>query len=196
MQFTSSLLLALSAATVISAWEIPRGQPDGVYRVDANDDGTDSHTFLLPRTTAESSRSTSRSIHSSKAPISRIQRDLTFPETSVCQGYTLNQGDNDAAFAGLQSICNRNIVPATALGTYSISGDVVVYWCNYPKQPCNDCTPGQSCSASDASISLQQYLSEACGSYVAGWTSWEQEAYGQDSVSRNPGFCGNGLYKP
>jgi len=195
MQFQSFLLLAMSAAT-ISAFKIPAGQPDGVYRVDVNEDGTDNHTFLLPPTTADDVQSTiARSIHNSKAPISRIQRDLTFPETNTCQGYALNKADNDAAFNGLSKICGEGIITTTAKGTYSISGDVVVYWCNYPTQACNGCTPGQTCSPTDASVSLQQYLTDACGSYYAGWTSWVREAYGQDLVSRNPGFCGNGLYQ-
>lgn len=193
MQFISFLLLAIHAAT-ISSWKIPQGQPDGVYRVDANEDGTLNHTFLLPPTTSHIQSSIARSIHNPRAPISRIQRDLTFPESNTCQGYTLNADNNNAAFNGLSKICGEGIISATAKGTYSISGDVVVYWCNYPDQACNGCTPGQTCSATDASVSLQQYLTNACGSFVAGWTSWVREAYGQDSVSKNPGFCGNGLY--
>jgi len=188
MQLKSILLLAFSAATVRS-WKIARGQPDGVYRVDAKTDGTINHVLL------ETPPSSERSIHAPRTPISRHRRDLVFPESNTCLTYSLIAADNNAAFNGLSEICNTHTFGATALGTYSISNDVVVYWCNYPTQPCDDCgTAVQTCSAEDLSLSMQSFLSPACGSFVAGWATWARQAYGQESVSKDPNFCGNGLF--
>jgi hypothetical protein len=190
MQLTSILLLAIHAAA-ICGWKIPKGQGDGVYRVDANDDGTFNHTLLSPPTISYAQSSLARA---PGTPISRIQRDLTFPETTTCLTYSLVAANNNNAFNALSAMCHGT-PSLTSLGMYSVSGDAVVYWCNYPTQACTDCsTLGQSCSPEDLSISIQTFLSGTCGSFVAGWTSWTRESYGQESVSRDPGFCGNGLF--
>jgi hypothetical protein len=195
MQLTSILLLALSAASISNGWKIPQGQGDGVYRVEARDDGTLEHTLLAPRTShSHLGQRASKARAVRAAPVSKYQRDLTFPEATTCRGYTLNAQDNNNAFNGLVEQCH-GVPSLTALGIYSISNDVVVYWCNYPTQACADCNPaGQSCSATDAGISLQTYLAGECGSFVAGWTTWARESYGQESVSQDPGFCGNGIH--
>jgi len=193
MQLRSIILLAINAAT-ISGWKIPPGQANGVYSVEANGDGTFNHTLLPPPTTSHAQNSIARSVRAPRTPISRIQRDLTFPETSTCLTYTLGATDNNNAYNALSGQCHGT-PSLTSLGLYSVSGDVVVYWCNYPAQACSDCsTLGQSCSAEDLSLSIQTYLTGACGSFKAGWTSWVRESYGQESVSTDPNFCGNGLY--
>lgn len=196
MHFNSFLLLAIHAAA-ISAWKIPQGQEDGVYIVTANDDGTTNHTQIASLSTPQTQAPLARSVRTSISRIQRDQeteRDLTYPETTNCLAYTLPAADTNTAFNALGASCH-SVPTLTSLGQYSISGDVVVYWCNYPAQACSDCsTLGQSCSLEDLSISLQTYLTNACGSFIAGWTSWTRESYGQESISTDPGFCGNGIY--
>ena len=46
---TMHLLASLSLlAACASAFTVPKGQPDGVYSVTYNPDGTENHTFLSP----------------------------------------------------------------------------------------------------------------------------------------------------
>jgi len=179
------------ATVAVSGWQIPKGLPDGLYRVDGNPDGTTNHTLLqtLLQSTLSGTTNIARGINSKK-PASRIKRgkrDLTFPESSTCQSYSLPANDNNIAFNGLANMCQFDTGTIDSLGAYFTSNDVVVYWCDYSK------TLGHICSAIDESLSIQGILTNDCKAFVAGWVSWIGESYGQDSLSRNINFCGNGI---
>jgi len=111
------------------------------------------------------------------------QRSLSLPETTTCIFYSLNANDNNNAYNALVDFCTDGV--SKPRGAFAVSGDVVVYWCNYSNLP--------SCNAADASFSIQQFQSMVCGSFIAGFIQWSGQAYGQEDLSKDPDFCGNGL---
>jgi hypothetical protein len=97
MHFTPLLLLAAGAL----AFNIPKGQPDGVYQVYTAPDGTETHTLLrgLNDTIETRSEVPGKFSLASKRQIGGVTNDVG------CGGYTLPAGDTDAANNALDAQC-------------------------------------------------------------------------------------------
>jgi hypothetical protein len=97
MHFTPLLLLAAGAL----AFNIPQGQPDGVYQVHTAPDGTETHTFLraLNDTAVDARSIPGKFSVTNKRQIPGVVNDVG------CGGYTLPSGDTDAANNALDAQC-------------------------------------------------------------------------------------------
>jgi hypothetical protein len=182
-------LFVLAAAAVAHAsWSVPKDLADGAYRVDVSDDGTHSFTLVQETLTSPNIQAKPREI-TAREPATRFNRDrrvLEGPEFVTCLDENLPTGDTNNAFNSLLSACNDPTrVGASPLGVFGLSGNIVVYWCNYSNIPI--------CTDQDARTSIQTLLSQTCGSFVGGWTTWVGQSYGQENVLLDLGFCGNGV---
>lgn len=176
MYLKSMILFAIGAAAH-SGWKIPPGQPDGVYKVTENADGTFDQT-LLP---TYSSRSVPM-VNSAK-----FARSLTSRQANiVCAGYAFSSHSSvDISFHNLQYQCDYYGPVGGNRDYYSISGDVVTYFCNFGGG-------STTCSSGEAYNVLVGGVTGACGSYWAGWGNPINRpvSYGYESVSRDKEFCG------
>jgi hypothetical protein len=98
MRFAPILLLATGAL----AFNIPKGQPDGVYQVYTAPDCTETHTFLrgLNDDTIEA-----RSAIPGKFSLGNKRQIPGVDNAISCGGYGLPHGDTDAANNALDAQC-------------------------------------------------------------------------------------------
>lgn len=110
MRFTPLVLLAAGAI----AWTVPKGQPDGVYEVHTEPDGTEIHTFL--RGLYDSVESRTPVPEKFNLPKLSNKRQIPGVANAVgCGGYSLLSGNTDAANNALDAQCGDG-----AFGNYSI----------------------------------------------------------------------------
>jgi hypothetical protein len=99
----------------------------------------------------------------------------------------LGSGTVNAAVAALKNQCVGGPTGGGAVGGnkdfYSISGSVVVYFCNFLSK-------GNHCYADEVDDAITQRITGSCGSYIAAWDVVEDRAaqYGYETSSAN--FCG------
>jgi hypothetical protein len=100
MRFTPIILLTAGAI----AFNIPQGQPDGVYQVYTAPDGTETHTTL--RSLSDDTIEARCSIPGKFSLASKLQIPGIDNNVS-CGGYNLPRGDTDAANGALDARCGR-----------------------------------------------------------------------------------------
>jgi hypothetical protein len=174
MQFKASFIAAIClVATPALGFLIPEGQGDGVYTATKDENGTYVHTKIgdLPAEVA------------ARKPRSRIMK-RTF-DSMYCAGQVQSSeyGSVDAANGGLSSQCAGDGISIGKLeAAYTISGDIVAFFCNY--NPNNN-----YCTASAFSDALGA-LDNSCGWYGAGTArdNYLNVAYGWEFNSAD--FCG------
>ena len=150
MQLKSIILFALGVAAAQSGWQIPQDQPDGVYSVSKNADGSFEHTQVA---TSAPARIRGMTRLEEVAAPNLDKRQIS----STCQSYSLDPSTNNLVFGSFISRCPSSTIGD---GLYVTENDVVVYWCNYGSNQCN---------TTYAHIGIQTALSARCGSFVAGW---------------------------
>lgn len=174
---------AMAAAGPHSGFTVPKGQPNGVYSVSYDTNGTAIHTLIAePLTDQEFA---SHQAAAARAPHARALQSRQSDSTS-CGGYGLNPGDTDRANAGLGVQCTPGAV-SIGRDFYSIWGSVVSYVCNYG-------STGWVCWASDLSADYVR-ITQTCGNYNAGWrVRWLSGSTGAQSGYEGSGarFCGRG----
>ncbi|KAH9208141.1 hypothetical protein DL95DRAFT_415032 [Leptodontidium sp. 2 PMI_412] len=178
MRFSPVLLIAASAV----AFTVPKGQPNGVYQVFTEANGTETHTFLHPLPNSNEKRSdTLGNPH--------VRRQL--PPVSVgCGGYQMNPTDTNNANNALDAQCGAGANVGKGLDFYSISGCVVSYFCNLGGS-------GTDCFASERQQAATQYINPVCGGFWAGWVNFNIPSrdgqYGwEDICGAGSHFCGRG----
>ena len=108
----------------VSAWSIPKHQPEGAYlvRVDAN--GAETHTPYPIGNVAE------RSLSSPSSKFA-VKRDLTGRNEVTCSGVAFSKTPADEAYQGLLAACPADgvSVPWSYDLYYNVNGGVA-YFCN------------------------------------------------------------------
>ncbi|KAI1322496.1 hypothetical protein F5Y16DRAFT_415941 [Xylariaceae sp. FL0255] len=169
-----SLPIWVVASTVCATgFTLPEGQADGVYQVHYDANNTAVFTWLRGPVNQAPDPGKLRSVHA---------RDY---DTVECGGYTLISDDTNKAVEALKAQCNPGAV-TSGRDFYSISGTSVAYVCDF----------------GDSAIVCQEFqltnsfakITGACGSYTAGWETFQTEAYwysiGYEYNETN--FCGRG----
>ena len=174
------LLLAASAA----GFTIPDGQPDGVYSVHIDANGTEIHTLLsLPDEI--NNASLPRSIVVNAKDVRKRQQADDFDV--VCAGYDLGPGDTDTANALLDMQCGSGSIVKWGEDFYAISGCTVAYFCNF-----SDTFIIAVCSAYERG-QADLAITNACGLYRAGWTDGDEDILADINYSYGyENFCGSG----
>ena len=179
MLLNTLLLLVTGAA----AWTVPADQPDGVYSVQADEFGGFKHTLIRHTATATATNATPNL--TTRSAKFHPKRDNTGSNNIDCGGYALSPSDLANAQRELENQCGNGAFVQGGLDFYSITGDSVVYYCNFSDDINN-------CFASEASDAFARIVSD-CGPNNAGWDTIpaRSDSYGYESVGAN--FCGRGV---
>ncbi|MCJ1355138.1 MAG: hypothetical protein MMC33_005129 [Icmadophila ericetorum] len=210
MHFSTILLLA-AGVTAHTGWTIPPGLIDGIYSVtivDNNDTSTALHTLLATHdqtlmTVNTNSNTNTTSPRSPTAlqhliPSAKFSRALTprnpantGPNNVQCPGYTLPKADFDKVYLSLQTQCGNGALVNYGADVYSITNDVVAYYCNFMgsffKHVKNNCY-------ADEAVDARALIATACGWYNAGWDTVPDRggSYGFERLSMDKKWCGRG----
>ncbi|RDL33010.1 Uncharacterized protein BP5553_08449 [Venustampulla echinocandica] len=179
MRFTPLLLLAVGAA----AFQIPKGQADGVYEVVTGADGKETHRLVGSNPDAVETRNA--------VPDKFSMAHKRGTSNSVnCGGYVLPQGDTDSANNYLDAQCGGGAGVGGGRDLYAIKGCTVAYFCNY--------TGGtQFCYAKERQ-ETSRAITSVCGLYGAGWDQIQSDnrnvQYGyENNCNQGWNFCGRGM---
>ena len=96
----SSIVATLALAASTSAWKIPQGTEDGVYKVETLPDGTTTHTKIIDAADIDRNQPLVPGI--SLAPDGVLSKRSPGQVWCGC-GYNMNSGDCDAAVADLKT---------------------------------------------------------------------------------------------
>lgn len=182
-------LILLAATVAASGFTVPAGQPDGVYAVSYDDNGTAIHTIIGEAVSQEelsqiiTARDPEPELKSPSRILGKRQSDATYCGSSF---QNLDHGDTDAAVEALKRQCNPGTVPG-GLDFYSIAGSVVAYVCNHG-------SVNWVCTRNGLTNDFA-LITNTCGLYKAGWrVRWTQGNQGAQTgyeVSHAK-FCGRG----
>ncbi|KAI0401898.1 hypothetical protein F4802DRAFT_600582 [Xylaria palmicola] len=176
MRFASLIPLLISST---KAFTIPEGQPDGVYQVTKDANGTEIHTLL-----GELEEFESGSAHHGRRAVSASEA----AGTVICGGYQLPHGDADAAWTSLGNMCGNGAHVLARGDVYALSNCVVAYFCNQGDH-------AVYCFSSDKDQGVRD-ITNSCGSYWSGWefthppTGQVQVGY-EDVCGAGKNFCGH-----
>lgn len=186
MHHAAVLGVALALLSSASAFVLPAGQTDGIYKVHRTRSGEEIHNLV-------------RRADPSKADVSSVvagplaKRD-TWGQVYCGCGYGLDPGDTDAAVADLKGQLaggpNGASVIAPGMSWYSIRGNTVAFVCNGDHNAKLKAWPdivGQGLAD----------VTAACGLYVSGSTGANYD-FSIGYMQNNGGvdFCGNALTSP
>ncbi|KAI0377177.1 hypothetical protein F5Y04DRAFT_292117 [Hypomontagnella monticulosa] len=171
------LILAASLAATVSGIKVPKGQPDGTYEVIKDSNGTEYHTRI-----------------SQSKP---SKRQISWPKGTEPQCGGGGIGGDVVSLPQLDwsSADARFVQACTAAGdthfqdteaVYSVSGQAVVYYCNYNHKGGTTCEPDEYSAGKSV---LQATCNHAPdGVQAARWNipSWKK-AYGWQTS--NTDFC-------
>lgn len=96
----SSIVATFALAASASAWKIPQGTSDGVYKVETLADGSTVHTKIIAAADIDRSQPLAQGV--SYAPDSPLQKRSPGQVWCGC-GFNMVSGDCDAAVADLKT---------------------------------------------------------------------------------------------
>ncbi|OBT87948.1 hypothetical protein VE02_04532 [Pseudogymnoascus sp. 03VT05] len=192
-------------ANCASAFTVPKGQPDGVYSVTYNPNGTETHTFLRPPVTVDATTTGSDVPGLLSLRSSVKARQVPNVQNVVgCGGYRLDTGTTNAANAGLDA-CTGGVLVGADKDFYSISGCTVAYFCNFSYHTYEDgsliiTNPTDTrCYKSDRQKSAT-IINGQCGGFYAGWNritssdgSYDGQYGWEELCGAGSNFCGRGV---
>jgi hypothetical protein len=154
-----SLLVALGMAAVGSAFTLPEGQANGVYRAYYNAAGEEVHELITGKSTNIVANS-ARAVSNWARAHAKRQNSPPLDTGCVC-GPTLNTGDTNSAVSQLSDQISNNPEVVANSSAYVVSGSVVAFICNGASE--NQVMDGSiiNIAASD--------VTNACGSFVPGY---------------------------
>lgn len=174
-------------AALAAGWTIPADQPDGVYRVSYDANGTAAHTLIAPPLTPEEKRSLLLAPKPARSPPSRIagrQSDATYCGST--SDAALHHQSTDNAVQALKNQCNPGGI-ASGYDFYSIAGSTVAYVCNFG-------STSWTCTVNDLTNDYA-HITNICGWYQSGWRiRWPATNRGAQ-IGYEPSwenFCGRG----
>lgn len=175
MRFSASVALPLLLSSV-TAFVIPKGQPDGVYLARVDGSGNEIHERLsdAPEISAREAN-----------PLERRAAQAW----CGC-GIILNNGDTDVANRNLANRLQRGTNIGAHQSLYSVAGSAVAFACNY--------SGGSKVFSGDVIGQNNAKITAACGRYTAGsWGEGGSWATGYMRSGENGGnFCGVALSSP
>jgi hypothetical protein len=169
-------LLSLLIATVAAkGFTVPEGTPDGVYKVEYDAEGSETHTLI--------GEPVHNAVARSEGSVSRLFARQA--DGVNCGGYDLNRQNTDDAVEALKRQCNPGAIGGN-LNFYSIAGGTVAYVCNYRGI-------AVTCSRNEIGDSANR-ITGVCGSYRAGWRNIRNDGRDIQIGYERTGseFCGRG----
>jgi hypothetical protein len=151
MKATTLISIAGLSFGPIFAFTIPRGQPDGIFSVYIDANGTETHSRLAYASTT---------IPSTFSTISKRSR-LAETYLANCWGRDLDHDATDTANADLDQQCNSGVSVGRMMSIYAKRGGVVAFACNRRS------AEPQRCFAQGRDICSQR-ITNKCGRYVSG----------------------------
>ncbi|KZM18905.1 uncharacterized protein EKO05_0010399 [Ascochyta rabiei] len=180
----SSIVATLALTASASAWKIPQGTEDGVYKVDTLEDGSTVHTKIVDAADIDRSQPEVQGISLVPDETSSLQKRGNDQVWCGC-GYNMVSGDCDAAVADLKTQLRPSTInPGQAY--YSIRGKVVAFACNRGNRNWTVFPQNLGDSLAD--------ITNKCGWYIAGakQTGNDDQALllGYQRWNGNDDFCG------
>ncbi|OBT84082.1 hypothetical protein VE02_07013 [Pseudogymnoascus sp. 03VT05] len=190
------LLATLSLlAACAPAFTVPKGQPNGVYSVTYNPNGTEIHTFLSPPVAVNATTA------------SDVPGILSLRSSVKARQYStaLTTSTTNAANAGLDAQCIGGVLVGAGKDFYSISSCTVAYFCNFSYHIFSSgsiitSNPiGTRCYKSDRQKSAT-IINGQCGGFFTGWNritssdgSYDGQYGWEELCGAGSNFCGRGV---
>lgn len=160
------------------AFRVPQGQPDGVYSVHLDANGTEFHQWLADP---------SAPLPNTPPSISKRTPQLSESYLVNCWGRNLDHEATDAANADLDRQCSTGVLVSRGNSIYAKRGGVVAFACNRRADYTVRCEGWVRSMCSER-------ITGRCGRYVSGECWADPQAWGPGNsnygyAEENAGFC-------
>lgn len=157
---TKSVLAVLGMAAIGSAFTLPEGQANGVYRAYYNNAGEEVHEPITGQSTNIVTNSARAVSNWARSQAAKRQQSPPLDTGCVC-GPTLNTDDTNAAVSQLSDQISNNPEVVGNGSAYVVSGSVVAFICNGASE--NQVMDGSIINLAAVDVT------NACGSFVPGY---------------------------